>query len=105
MTYDMILTMVGDVDAPTSRRQYKRFVMSGITNDLTGTYWDGIKWQMLKGTEDFADRIYTTFMDRKTPPSRDMWRPSAMLTKTISTASEAHRPLHDPSLWICAVRI
>jgi len=72
--------MVGDGDTPTSCRQYKRFVMSGITNDLTGTCWDGIKWQMLKGTEDFADRIYATFMDRKTPPSSIPLSPRRTLT-------------------------
>jgi REP element-mobilizing transposase RayT len=65
VTYDMILAMVGDCDIPTSRQQYKRFILSGITDDLSGTYWDDIKWQMLKGTEDFADRIYSTFIDRK----------------------------------------
>ena len=68
MTYDMILAMRGDRDTPTSRRQYKQFVLSGITDDLSGTYWGDIKWQMLKGTENFIDRIYATFMDCETPP-------------------------------------
>ena len=69
VTYDMIFAMLGDRDTPTSRRPYKRFVMSGIIDDLSGTYWDDLKWQMLKGTEAFADRIYATVMDRKAPPS------------------------------------
>jgi len=80
MTYDLILTMMGDGDTPTLRRQYKRFVMSGITDDLSGTYWNDIKWQMLKGTEDFADRIYATFIDRKTPPSSIPLSPRRTLT-------------------------
>jgi REP element-mobilizing transposase RayT len=47
MTYDMILAMMGGRDTPTSRRQYKRFVLSGITDDL----------------------IYATYIDRKAPSS------------------------------------
>ncbi|MBN2516120.1 MAG: hypothetical protein JXC33_08830, partial [Deltaproteobacteria bacterium] len=69
MTYEMILAMVGDGDTPTSRRQYKRFVLSGITEDLTGSYWDDLKWQMLKGTEEYVEWIYETYMDRKAPSS------------------------------------
>ena len=69
VTYDMIFAMMGGRDTPTSRRQYKQFILSGIIDDLSGTYWDDLKWQMLKGTEAFADRIYATVMDRKAPPS------------------------------------
>jgi putative transposase len=74
MTYDMILAMVGDQDTPKSRRQYRRFVLSGITEDLSETFWDDLKWQILKGREEFADRIYETFMDRRraTPSTLDM---------------------------------
>ena len=69
--------MVGGQDPPQSLRQYKQFVMSGITDDMSGTWWNNIKWQMLKGGDDFADRIYETFIDHR---------------KTSSLSSVAFRP-------------
>ena len=68
MTYDTILSMVGTRDMSASRRQYEHVVMSGITDDLSGTYWGDVKWQMLKGRGPFVDRIYASFIERQAPP-------------------------------------
>lgn len=75
VTYETILTMVGEHDTRKTRRQYKRFVMSGITDDMRETYWNDIKWQILKGTEDFADRIYETFISRREAPPLPLGMP------------------------------
>ena len=70
VVYDTILAMVGDHDPLKAPLYYKQFVLSGITDDMSESYWGDIKGQFLKGTEAFAEQIYGTFMKRQgTTPS------------------------------------
>lgn len=83
VVYDTILTMAGGHNPLKAPRYYKRFVLSGITDDMSETYWGDIKWQFLKGTEAFAEQIYGTFMNRQgtTPsPSGTAYPPHRAIT-------------------------
>jgi REP element-mobilizing transposase RayT len=62
MTYDQVLSMVGGGDDARGRRVYGRFVLSGIAEDMSMSYWEDVRGQVVLGSDEFVNWLQERFL-------------------------------------------
>ncbi len=64
--------MVGNGDNKESRKAYENFVMGGILRDMNQTFWEGLKGQVVMGSDEFAEDIYERYLSRRKMDEREL---------------------------------
>lgn len=65
--------MVGNGDNKESRKAYENFVMGGgILRDMNQTFLEGLKGQVVMGSDEFAEDIYERYLSRRKRDEREL---------------------------------
>jgi putative transposase len=63
--YEVILSMVGNGDNKKSRKAYENFVIGGILKDMNQNFWEGLKGQVVMGSDEFAEGVFERYLSRR----------------------------------------
>jgi putative transposase len=69
VTYSKILEMVGGRDVPS---RYSRFVLSGISEQMDRSFWEGVRGQAILGSESFVDWVRERFLSKEKGDRREL---------------------------------
>jgi hypothetical protein len=65
LTCSPVLEMAGGGDDRKGRRRYREFVLGGIVKDMNITFWEGVRGQVVLGSEEFVEWVVDRFLARR----------------------------------------